>query len=126
MNAISKLQTTTKLFVGGDEVASVVKTLSISATLSLKNVQQVGSHIQGEIDLIVDTGIGIALDFTLPWDIDTTVGNPIVVDLGTISIPLIGDVDVMGEFSWDLNQGQVCVALTLEGVIIVAKTCVNF
>jgi hypothetical protein len=116
--------TTTKVIVGDEEVASVMKTLSINATVSLTNVQQVGSHIQGDIDLNIDTGIG-SLDFTLPFDVDTGVGNPIDVDLGSISTP-IGDIDVMAEFSYDLPQRQVCVALTLEGVITVAKTCVNF
>jgi hypothetical protein len=125
MNAIPKIKTTTKLIVGYEEVASVEKTLSISANVSLTNVQQVGSHFQGEIDLNTDTGIG-SLDFSWPFDIDTGLGNPIDVDLGVISLPLIGDVDVVAEFSYDLNQRQVCVALTLEGLLTIGKTCVNF
>jgi hypothetical protein len=125
MNTIPKLESTTKLIVDGEERASVVKTLSISASISLNDVQQVGSHIQGDIDLHIDAGIG-SLDVTLPFDIDTGLGNPIDVDLGSVSIPLIGDVEVIAEFSYDLPQRQLCVELTLAGVVTVGKTCVNW
>jgi hypothetical protein len=122
---MSAIQTTTKLIVDGAEKASVAKTLSISASVSLNNVQQVGSHIQGDVDLQIDTGIG-TLDADFPFDIDTGLGNPIDVDLGSVSIPPIGDVEVVAEFSYDLPQRQLCAQLTLAGLVTVAKTCVNW
>ena len=125
MSAIAKLENSTKLFIDGDEKASVAKALSINASVSLKNVHQVGSHIQGDVDLNVDAGIG-SVDVMLPFDIDTVLGNPIDVDLGSISLPLIGDVEVDAEFSYDLPQRQFCAELTLAGLVTVAKTCVRF
>jgi hypothetical protein len=125
MSMISRLESTTRLIVNGEEKASVATALAISASLSLTNVQQVGSDIQGDIDLQVDAGIG-TLDFTWPFDISTALGNPIDIDLGSISIPLIGDVEVMAEFSYDLSRRQLCVALTLAGVVAVGKKCVTW
>jgi hypothetical protein len=114
-----------QLSVNGEVKASVAKTLSISASVDLEDVTQQGSHITGVIALKVDTPIGTA-EADIPFDIDTTVGNPIDIDLGDISLPVIGDVEVDGEFSYDIPGRQVCVALTLEGVVTVAKTCTNF
>ena len=62
----------------------------------------------------------------MPFDIDTGLENPIDVDLGTVSIPLIGDVEVQAEFYYDLTQRQICVTLSLAGLIAIAKTCANF
>jgi hypothetical protein len=122
---LPKLETTTRVLVDGEEKVRVVKTRDISARVSLTNVQQVGSTIQGDVELTVDTGIG-SISADLPFSIDTGLGNPIVVDLGSVSIPLIGDVDVVAEFSYDLPHRQICAALTLEGLISIAQTCTNF
>jgi hypothetical protein len=116
-----------QLSVNGEVKASVANTkmLSISASVDLEDVTQQGSHISGVLALKLDTPIGSG-EADIPWDIDTTVGNPIVIDFGYISLPVIGDVDVSGEFSYDIPGRQVCVALTLAGVVTVAKTCTNF
>jgi hypothetical protein len=122
---MTKIETATRVTVGGQEVASVVKALAVSAKVSIVNVRQVGAHILGEIDLNIDFGFG-SVDFTLPFDVDTGVANPITIDLGSVSIPVIGDVEVLAEFSYDLAARQICAALTLAGLITVAKTCAHF
>jgi hypothetical protein len=114
-----------QLSVDGEVKASVMKTLDISASATLENVAQQGSHITGVTALKVDYGFGTA-EVDIPFDIDTMVGNPIDVDLGDITLPVVGDVDVEAEFSYDIPGRQVCVALTLAGLVTVAKTCTNF
>jgi hypothetical protein len=123
--SVRKLEATTRLMIDGKEVASIAKSLEISASFSLRNVRQVGSQIQGDGVLTIDTGFG-TVEFEMPFVIDTTVGNPVYVDLGTISLPILGEVEVVAEFSYDLPQRQLCATLTLEGLLTIGKTCVNF
>jgi hypothetical protein len=122
---MTKIETVTRATVGDVEIASIVKALAVSAKMSLVNVRQQGSHIAGEIDLNVDFGFG-SVNFALPFDVDTGLGSPITVDLGSITIPVPGDVDVVAEFSYDLVARQFCAALTLAGLVTVAKTCIGF
>lgn len=111
--------------VDGEVMASVAKTLAVNASLELEGVSQQGSLITGMIAMKVDFGFG-TVQADIPFSIDTTVDNPIDVDLGDITLPVIGDVDVEGEFSYDIPGRQLCVALTIAGVVTVAKTCTNF
>jgi hypothetical protein len=99
---MSKLEVLKKVTTEDGVVkASTHNVLDISANLTLTNVQQNGSHLQGDVNLHVDAGIG-AVDVVFPFDIDTGIGNPIDVVLGTVSLPLVGDVEVDAEFSYDL------------------------
>ncbi|MEZ0058123.1 hypothetical protein ACVII1_006267 [Bradyrhizobium elkanii] len=119
------LQTSHALLVDGQVKASITKALDVSGSVSLQNVVQQGSHIMGDIVAKLDLGFSTVED-DIPFDVDTTLGNPIVLSLATISLPIIGDVEVDGEFSFDIPSRQVCVALTLAGLVTLAKTCVNF
>jgi hypothetical protein len=119
------LQVSNALLVDGRVKASVTKALDVSGSVTLQNVAQQGSHITGVIAAKLDLGF-TTVEADFPFDVDTTISNPIVVDLATISLPILGDVEVDGEFSFDIPRRQVCVALTLAGLVTLAKTCTNW
>lgn len=125
-NKLGKLEISKKFTDdSGNVIASYNQILSLSASIGL-TAQQQGSHIVGNVSLVVDTGLGISLEFTLPFDIDTGLDNPIYVDLGSIELPIIGRVEVVAMFSYDIPQRLICAAITLEGVLQIAQQCANF
>jgi hypothetical protein len=62
-----------------------------------------------------------SIEADLPFQVDTTVGNPINLELGEIGTP-IGPLDVKAEVSFDLPQRTICLAVTIAG-IEVGKVC---
>jgi hypothetical protein len=101
-----------------------VETRSVTASLELINVHQQGSHILGTLRAKLDAGFAsITVDKT--FDIPTGLENPYYVDLGTISVPFIGDLAVAGSVAYDLPGRTVTFELLIEGIPVAHKT-VNF
>jgi hypothetical protein len=73
------------------------------------------------LDLAVDRQL---IEADLPFQVDTTVGSPVDIELGTIDSP-IGPLDVEAEVSFDLPQRTICLAVTIAG-IEVGKVCKSF
>ena len=75
-----ELYTTTKVEADGRVMASRTKALSLSVSVTLANVQQVGAQLEGEVDATIDFGFG-SVNVVFPFSIDTGLGSPITVDL---------------------------------------------
>ena len=118
MNALMKKI----LEVNGEVVRTTfVETLSIKASIDLVNVHQQGSHILGTLRATLDAGFAsISVDKSL--DIPTGLANPYYVDLGTVSVPFIGDLALAGSVAYDLPGRTVTFALLVEGIKVAQKT----
>jgi hypothetical protein len=119
-----ELSTTTKVEADGRVVATRTKALSLDVSVTLANVQQVGAELEGEIDATIDFGIG-SVSVVFPFSIDTGLGSPITVDLGSVDLPVIGAVEIGAVFGFDLVARQLSAALTADGVVV-ATTAVNY
>ncbi|MEW6639018.1 MAG: hypothetical protein AB1586_00840 [Pseudomonadota bacterium] len=122
---VTEIETVIAYKVDGETKAHFAKKLAVDASLHFENVRQEGSHLVGDIVLKVDMGFS-SIEAREPFDLDTGLGNPIVVDLSTITLPIIGDVEVVAEFSYDIPQRQLSVVLTLAGIITLAKVTTHF
>lgn len=121
------IETQSQLVVDGVALFSApfVSALRVSARVDIIDVRQVGATITGKVRITVDLDI-VDITFEKAFSIPTGLANPYEVSLGTVSIPLVGEVAVIGRFSYDLPRRQVCGELTLAGLIRIAKKCVNF
>jgi hypothetical protein len=119
-----ELRTTTKVQADGHLAATRSKALSMSVSVMLANVQQVGTQLEGEVDATIDFGIG-SVNVAFPFSIDTGFGSPITVDLGSVDLPVIGAVEVGAVFGFDLVARHLSAALTVDG-IVVATTTVSY
>jgi hypothetical protein len=116
--------TITKLEADGRVMASRTKALSLSVSVTLANVQQIGAQLEGEVDATIDFGFG-SVNVVFPFSIDTGLGSPITVDLGSVDLPVIGALEIGAVFGFDLVARQLSAALTADG-IVVATTAVNY
>jgi hypothetical protein len=119
-----ELYTTTKVEADGRVVATRTKALSLSVSVTLADVQQVDTQLEGEIDATIDFGIG-SVNVVFPFSIDTDLGSPITVDLGSVDLPVIGAVEIGAVFGFDLVARQLSATLTADGVMV-ATTAVNY
>jgi hypothetical protein len=108
----------------GRVMATRTKALSLSVSVTLANVQQVDAQLEGEVDATIDFGIG-NVNVVFPFSIDTDLGSPITVDLGSVDLPVIGAVEIGAAFGFDLVARQLSAALTAGGVVV-ATTAVNY
>jgi hypothetical protein len=118
-----ELQATTKV-EARRHVATLIKALSLSVSLTLANVKQVGAQLEGEADAVIDFGIG-TVSVAYPFSIDLGASNPITVDFGSVDLPVVGPVEVGAIFSFDVVARQLSAALTADG-IVVATTTINY
>ena len=119
-----ELYTTTKVEADGRVMATRTKALSLSVSVTLANVQQVDAQLEGEVDATIDFGIG-SVNVVFPFSINSGLGSPITVDLGSVDLPVIGAVEIGAVFGFDLAARQLSAALTADG-IVVATTAVNY
>lgn len=111
--------------VNGSIVRSVSKKADIDASIALQNFSQSGSILSGDIVAKVIAG-GLEVDADFPVSFDTEVGNEVDLHLGDIDIPFIGSISVDAVMTYNLPQRSVCAAVTLAGVVSIAKVCTNF
>lgn len=119
------LRSQKQITVDGVVVESQETIYKLKATVELVNVKQVGSTIQGQLKLVVDFGF-ISIEVWKQFSFSTLLANPIAVELGVISVPIVGDIPVVGLFYYDLIAKKACVELTLLGYVTLARKCATW
>lgn len=103
---------------------SSADTLKLKAGVKLVNVRQVGTKITGDIEVSVDLGFFDA-SHKFPFSFDTKLSNPVILELGSFSLPVVGTLTARVEFRYDLPGRELCGSVTLSGLPL-AKRCVKF
>jgi hypothetical protein len=119
-----ELYTTTKVEADGRVVATSTKALSLDVSVTLEDVQQVDARLEGKIKATIDFGFG-SVNVVFAFSIDTGLGSPVTIDLGSVDLPVIGAVEIGAAFGFDLVARQLSAALTVDGVVV-ATTSVNY